>query len=327
MDQKRFDELTSQFGEKSILVIGDLMLDTYMWGDSDRISPEAPVPIVRITSVENNPGGAANVALNLVSLGAKASLMGLVGDDTEGMVLRDLLKEKGITDAGIVKDRDRPTTVKARIIAHGQQVVRTDREVTWAIGEETEKQFAQMLEQSLDGVDAVILQDYNKGMFDPDSIQLILEKTAGKNIPVFVDPKKDNFFQFKNVHLFKPNIREFEAALSADYTADQFDAQGLKMRESLEAEIVMVTQGEKGISLFTEEGLEVIPTQARSVHDVSGAGDTVIAAFTLADCTGGSAAEAATLANYAAGRVCEEVGVVPITLEMLSEIFSFHNSV
>lgn len=327
MDQKRLNEVTQNFSNKSILVIGDLMLDTYMWGDSERISPEAPVPIVRVTSVENNPGGAANVALNLVSLGAKASLLGLVGDDAEGIVLRDLLKEKGISDAGIIKDRDRPTTVKARIIAHGQQIVRTDREVTWSLGEDAEKQVAAKLDHSLEEVDAVILQDYNKGMFGPDSIRLILDKVGKLQIPVFVDPKQANFFEYKNVRLFKPNIREFEAALSADYTADEFEIQGLQLRDSLNFEIVMVTRGEQGISLFTEDGLENISTQARNVHDVSGAGDTVIASFTLANLAGGTAVEAATLANYAAGRVCEEVGVVPITLEMLSEIFRYHNSV
>lgn len=326
MTPDRFTEITGQFSGKKILVVGDLMMDTYMWGTSDRISPEAPVPVVHVTSVDNNPGGAANVALNLSSLGAKVSVVGVVGDDSEGMVLKDLLKNTKIGIDGIMKDADRPTTVKARVIAQGHQVVRTDREVTWNLSEEVENKVMDAIESHVSALDAVILQDYNKGFFGKDSLSRILEILGTANVPVYADPKKDNFFEFKHVRLFKPNLNEFESALSAGYTSDQFESHGQKLRETLGAGIVMVTRSEKGVSLFTEDGMQTIPTQARKVHDVSGAGDTVISAFTLADVSGASLEEAANLANLAAGRVCEEVGVVPITMDMLSDIYSHHNS-
>lgn len=326
MSPDRFTEITGQFSGKKILVVGDLMMDTYMWGTSDRISPEAPVPVVHVTSVENNPGGAANVALNLASLGAAASVVGVVGDDSEGIVLKELLKDTRIGTDGIIKDADRPTTVKARVIAQGHQVVRTDREVTWNLSEEVENKVMEVMEAQVSGLDAVILQDYNKGFFGKDSLPRILDILGKANIKVYADPKRENFFDFKHVRLFKPNLNEFESALSAGYTSDQFESHGQNLRETLDAGIVMVTRSEKGVSLFTEDGMQTIPTQARKVHDVSGAGDTVISAFTLADVSGASLEEAATLANLAAGRVCEEVGVVPITMDMLSDIYSHHNS-
>lgn len=326
MNQERFTEITARFSGKKILVAGDLMMDTYMWGKSERISPEAPVPVVHVTSVENNPGGAANVALNLASLGADTSVVGVVGDDSEGIVLKDLLKEKGIGTDGIISDADRPTTVKARVIAQGHQVVRTDREVTWVLTDEIEAKVMESVSSQISEFDAVILQDYNKGFFGKDSLNEVLDIIGNAKVPVYVDPKKDNFFDFMKVRLFKPNLSEFESALSAGYTSDQFEAHGQKLREKLKAEIVMVTRSEKGVSLFTEDGLQTIPTKARKVHDVSGAGDTVIAAFTLADVSKASLEEAAALANLAAGRVCEEVGVVPVTMDMLSDIYSHHNS-
>ncbi|MDP6532826.1 MAG: D-glycero-beta-D-manno-heptose-7-phosphate kinase [Candidatus Marinimicrobia bacterium] len=326
MNKDRFAEITSHFSGKKILVIGDLMMDTYMWGTSDRISPEAPVPVVHVTSVENNPGGAANVALNLASLGAETSVVGVVGDDTEGIVLKDLLTEKDIGTNGIVRDTDRPTTVKARVIAQGNQVVRTDREVTWVLGDEVEAKVTEAVSSQISDYDAVILQDYNKGFFGKDSLEKILGIIRKAKVPAYADPKKDNFFDFKHVRLFKPNLSEFESALSAGYTPDQFETHGQKLRSELEADIVMVTRSEKGVSLFTEDGMQTIPTKARKVHDVSGAGDTVIAAFTLSDISGASFEEAAVLANLAAGRVCEEVGVVPVTMDMLSDIYSHHSS-
>jgi len=326
MNKDRFAEITSHFSGKKILVIGDLMMDTYMWGTSDRISPEAPVPVVHVTSVENNPGGAANVALNLASLGADTSVVGVVGDDTEGIVLKDLLTEKSIGTGGIVCDADRPTTVKARVIAQGNQVVRTDREVTWVLSDEIEKKVMDAVSSQISELDAVILQDYNKGFFGKDSLSKILDVLGKAKVPVYADPKKDNFFDFTNVRLFKPNLNEFESALSAGYTSDQFESHGKELRKKLNADIVMVTRSEKGVSLFTGDGMQTIPTKARKVHDVSGAGDTVIAAFTLADVSDASLEEAAALANLAAGGVCEEVGVVPVTMDMLSDIYSHHNS-
>ncbi|MBT3217107.1 MAG: D-glycero-beta-D-manno-heptose-7-phosphate kinase [Candidatus Marinimicrobia bacterium] len=326
MKQKRFVEITGQFSSKKILVVGDLMMDTYMWGTSERISPEAPVPIVHVTSVENNPGGAANVALNLASLGVDVSVVGVVGEDSEGLVLKDLLSDTGINTDGIVRDADRPTTVKARVISQGHQVVRTDREVTWVLSDEVENSVVEAVESHLSGLDGVILQDYNKGFFGHDSLKRILESLGKAKIPIYVDPKKDNFLNFRHVRYFKPNLNEFESALSAGYSPNQFETYGQNLREKLDADIVMVTRSEKGSTLFTKDGMQTIPTQARKVHDVSGAGDTVISVFTLADVSGATPEESANIANLAAGRVCEEIGVVPITEAMLSDIYTHHNS-
>ncbi len=324
MDKQRFTIITEQFSQKNVLVVGDLMLDTYFWGHAERISPEAPVPIVEVDRIEHNPGGAANVALNLAALGARVNVAGQVGEDMEGSTLRHLLKEKDIGCAGIVTDDLRPTTVKSRIMAHSQQVVRADREMSGDLSEKMTEELLLAVDKVLDSSDAVILEDYNKGVLHAESISSILDQARSKGVPVYVDPKKQHFLDYQGVRLFKPNFSEFRIAFP---DSGEFMESGKKLRKKLNAELVMVTRGEKGVSLFTEDGHHHIPTKARKVHDVSGAGDTVISTFVLSDLAGATPEEAAILANYAAGRVCEEVGVVPITLDMLAEIVDHHNSI
>ena len=210
MELNRFNEITSGFSEKNVLVVGDLMLDTYLWGNAERISPEAPVPVVKVNKIEHNPGGAANVALNLATLGCKVSVIGLIGSDTEGKILTNILDQRNIVCTNLVESDNRPTTVKTRIIAHNQQVVRADREVLRDLSELSNKALAEAVDSNLSDVDAVVLGDYNKGVLNSGSIAHIIQMAGEAEKPVYVDPKKANFKMYKNVRLFKPNLIEFK---------------------------------------------------------------------------------------------------------------------
>ena len=323
MLKDRFKEVISKFMSKKILVIGDLMLDTYLIGRSDRISPEAPVPIIQVNKVEHNLGGAANVALNLSSLGCEVSLVGLIGDDPEGEVFRNLLDKSNIDFNSIVEGENRPTTVKSRIISHDQQVIRTDREITFDLSDESNQELVSIVSSVIGNVDAIILEDYNKGVLNPFSISKIINIAKELNKPVYVDPKVKNFDLYKDVRLFKPNLSEFRT-FCKENTSLRKD--GFELKKNLNADILMVTRSAEGVSLFVDTDYHDIPTKARKVHDVSGAGDTVIATFTLSDLSGATPEESVVLSNFAAGRVCEELGVVPISLAMLNEMIEHHNN-
>jgi rfaE bifunctional protein kinase chain/domain len=324
MELNRFREITSGFADRNVLVVGDLMLDTYLWGEINRISPEAPVPIVEVKKIEYNPGGAANVALNLASLGCKVSLIGLIGTDAEGTILKNLLDQRNIICTDLVMSESRPTTVKSRIIAHNQQVVRADREMNKDLSESSNNNLIKSVKAIIEDVDAVILGDYNKGVLNLVSVKAIIDAANNAGKPVYVDPKESNFNAYKNVRLFKPNLSEFKNAYIED---ESLEVAGFQFKHEINAEILMITRGADGVSLFDGSDYHHFPTKARLVHDVSGAGDTVIATFTLSDICGASTEESVTLSNYAAGRVCEEVGVVPISLKMLDEMLSHHNSI
>jgi len=324
MELNRFREITSGFADRNVLVVGDLMLDTYLWGEINRISPEAPVPIVEVKKIEYNPGGAANVALNLASLGCKVSLIGLIGTDAEGTILKNLLDQRNIICTDLVMSESRPTTVKSRIIAHNQQVVRADREMNKDLSESSNNNLIKSVKAIIEDVDAVILGDYNKGVLNLVSVKAIIDAANNIGKPVYVDPKESNFNAYKNVRLFKPNLSEFKNAYIED---ESLEVAGFQFKHEINAEILMITRGADGVSLFDGSDYHHFPTKARLVHDVSGAGDTVIATFTLSDICGASTEESVTLSNYAAGRVCEEVGVVPISLKMLDEMISHHNSI
>ena len=325
MNKKRFQDISSTFANKSILVVGDIMLDSFMWGVAERISPEAPVPIVSVDTVTHSPGGAGNVAYNLSKLSAKLRIIGVVGNVSESEFLIEQLQGAGVDTNSMIKDTSRPTTVKIRVIAHNQQVIRTDHENTGNIQEDKLEEIGSILDNVLAKTDGIIIEDYNKGLLTPESIMLILAKAASRDIPVYVDPKKENFFSYQGVRLFKPNMTEFNSALNRENESKDFENSGKVLRKKLGTQILMVTRGERGISLFSDQGMHTIETKARKVHDVSGAGDTAISAFVLADLAGATIEEAAQISNYAAGRVCEEVGVVPITLEMLDEIVEHYS--
>ena len=325
MDKNRFDQISSSFSQQSILVIGDVMLDKFMWGNASRISPEAPVPIISVNKISHSPGGAANVALNLSKLSANVQILGIVGDDNEGAILEDTLLKNGVKTQ-FITDAKISTTTKTRIIAHGQQVVRTDYEDIRDVNSDQIKIIKDILDKIISEIDAIIIQDYNKGLLVKDSIKTILDISSEKNIPVYVDPKKDNFFAYNKIRLFKPNLFEFESAINFKEQDKSFKDLGKDLRKKINAEILMITRSEEGVTLFTDNNVQTISTKARKVHDVSGAGDTAISAFVLADLCGANIEESAMISNYAAGRVCEEVGVVPISLEMIKDIVDHYSN-
>jgi len=325
MDKQRFDKISGSFSQESILVIGDVMLDKFMWGKADRISPEAPLPIISVDKISHSPGGAANVALNLSKLSANAHLLAIVGDDNESNLLEDNLVNNGVK-VKFIKDAKKSTTTKTRIIAHGQQVVRTDYENNNDITSEQIKNIKDALYEFSTEIDAIIIEDYNKGLLVKDCIEIILDIAAKNNLPVYVDPKRDNFFVYNKIRLFKPNMFEFESMINFDKQNKSFDELGEELREKINAEILMITRGAEGVTLFTDDNVQTIGTKARKVHDVSGAGDTAISAFALADLSGANIEESAIISNYAAGRVCEELGVVPISLEMIKDIVDHYNN-
>jgi len=314
LSQERLERLFQEFKNQSILVVGDVMLDGYLWGNVSRISPEAPVPVVDIDSESHRFGGAANVCYNVHSLGANVIPVGVIGDDNEGQILKRLFEEKGFGGQGLIVDASRPTTVKTRVIANSQQVVRTDREVRTPIAITVHDRIMAYVMSQLDTVSAIILEDYNKGLLTPALIQSLIAAAKERDIPVLVDPKFDHFFEYRGVTLFKPNRKE-----AADKMGERIDtlAQvadvGQRLLSRLEADSVLITLGEEGMALI-EPGkpMATIPTMARKVHDVSGAGDTVIATMAVVLSAGGTLPEAAVIANHAAGQVVAEVGIIPV---------------
>jgi rfaE bifunctional protein kinase chain/domain len=312
--EDRINRLFEQFRGKRIGVIGDLMLDRYYWGTISRISPEAPVPVVEVESQSIRLGGAANVANNIASLGGVPLMIGVIGDDNGGRRLRTLVEEAGFPGSGLVVDPSRPTTTKTRVIAHHQHVVRIDQEVKEDVDKKVQKKILDTLTAEMSTLDAVILQDYNKGVVAKDLIHEIssLARKAGK--VVTVDPKFHNFFEYKHVTVFKPNKKETEEALGRRLgDVRSIEQAGWDLIKRLETDNVLLTLGERGMSLF-EKGGDVthVSTRAKNVADVSGAGDTVIATLTMALVAGASIKEASALANHAGGVVCGDVGIVPI---------------
>lgn len=312
--QHRVDELLINARNKRIAVIGDVMIDRYIWGNVNRISPEAPVPIVEVESESSRLGGAANVANNIVSLGSSALLIGIVGDDFSGKEFRSILESQNAASAGIITDHSRPTTVKTRVIAHHQHVVRIDNEEKKDIGVDIQQKILSALENNIDSIDGIIIEDYNKGVVIKDLIRSIIDLANKKKKIIAIDPKFNNFFEYKNVTVFKPNKKETEEALGKKLTNDaDVLAAGKVLLEKLQAENILMTRSEKGMSLFEKNGnVTHIPTNARNVADVSGAGDTVIATLTTMLAAGASIGEASLLANYAGGIVCGEVGIITI---------------
>lgn len=317
--EKRLKELFENFKHKRIAVVGDLMLDRYFWGSVARISPEAPVPVVEIESESARLGGAANVAHNIKSLGGEPMLVGVVGNDNSGTLLRDILIENSFTTAGLVVDENRPTTVKTRVIAHHQHVVRIDRETKAEISYTLQHKILEVLRQNIHSLDAIIIEDYNKGVIAKTLIKQLVDLANQYGKIVAADPKFNNFFDYHGVTIFKPNRAEVEEVMGIKLVDDAtVEEAGRALMERLGVKNILLTKGEKGMTLFEEGGTVThVATKARKVADVSGAGDTVISTLTVALASGASMREAASLANYAGGVVCEEVGVVPIAREAL----------
>jgi len=321
ISNKRLNELKNGFSGKRIAVIGDMMLDGYFWGDVKRISPEAPVPVLEVEDEFFRFGGAANVAFNILTLGGIPVPVGVIGNDTYGNIFSSLIKEKKMEHDGIIIDNERPTTTKTRVIANNQHVVRIDKESKAYINNKIETKILSYLESVLDKLDGIILQDYNKGILTPSLISNVITLANKKNILITVDPKFDNFFEYKNVTVFKPNKKETETVLGIRIKDDKdISSAGRNLLHKLNSEYVLLTLGEEGIAVFEKGDKERrMPTKARKVADVSGAGDTVISTLTIGLAAGANIYEACFLANYAAGIVCGEVGIVPIEKDRLFE--------
>jgi rfaE bifunctional protein kinase chain/domain len=297
------------------------MLDKYIWGSVDRISPEAPVPVVKVEKTDYHAGGAANVAENIHGLGGEVTLIGLIGDDPYGETLHSMLKKDHRYSFQSLIEANHQTTVKTRVMVQGQQVVRMDDEITDHPSSEITDALKVSITKSLTAVDGIILQDYEKGIFSKEMIQWIMIEANQNSIPVYVDPKETNYSAYSGARLFKPNLSEFYKNVDS---SSAFDSAAKSLRSDNQYEILLVTLGSNGMTLFYDKEKKKIPTQARSVHDVSGAGDTVIATFVLCDLCGVEPSDSAWLANIAAGRVCEEVGVVPVNTNTLIEIVNHH---
>jgi D-glycero-beta-D-manno-heptose-7-phosphate kinase len=315
----RLDELKNNLTGKKIAVIGDMMLDCYFWGDVKRISPEAPVPVVEVGDEFYRFGGAANVALNILKLGGVPYPIGIIGYDNDGTIFSSLISENQMRSDGIFIDDTRPTTSKTRVIAHKQHVVRIDKESKDYLNEEMRKKIFAYVDSHIKKLDGIILQDYNKGVLTPGLIEKIINLANKNDVLITVDPKFHNFFAYKNVTVFKPNRKEAEDVLGMKIkTASDISSAGKIILERLKAQNVLLTLGDEGIAVFQEHQVEKrMPTKAIKVADVSGAGDTVISTLTMALAANANILEACYLANYAAGIVCGEVGIVPIEIERL----------
>lgn len=321
----RIAEILEAARDVRILVVGDLMLDRYISGRVDRISPEAPVPVVRVDAESSAIGGAANVAANVVALGAGCEIVGCLGKDAAGDDLRRALDELGVGTDGAVRTEGRPTSVKTRILARRQQVVRIDHEDDQDVSPEIAAELEDSVDRAGSGCDAVVLEDYNKGVLVESVIQTALGRALDLGIPSVVDPKRIRFFDYKGTTVFKPNAKELADALGAHLRPD--DPSWMEStRRHLECENLLLTLGEEGMALQTVEGAHLsIPTVARSVYDVSGAGDTVTAMVAVALAAGATVVEAAVLANHSAAIEVGKAGVATVSPEEILSHFNRHH--
>jgi len=307
--------------EVGVLVIGDLMIDEFIEGKVERISPEAPVPVVEVSSIKYTPGGAGNVINNIHALGGKVYPVGVIGDDGTGKRLITDFKSKSIEIDGVIIDSDRPTTLKSRIIAHSQQIVRVDREERTPIAEWVCKQILSFCRMVIDDVESIVISDYGKGVINPRLLEEIIPLGKKHNLPIIVDPKEEHFMSYKGVTLITPNLSEAETLIHKKMNNDEALIKGGEsILSQLECEAVLITRGAEGMSLF-EKDFKVthIPTVAKEVYDVTGAGDTVVAVISLALGAGIEIKTSAQLANIAAGIVVEKVGTATLTREELKE--------
>ncbi len=312
-----YSTILREFRKKKILVIGDLILDRYIWGKVSRISPEAPVPIVEVTKEDFLLGGASNVAHNIVALGGSASIVGVIGNDRAGDVFINLLDERGIQCQGVFRCL-KNTIVKTRVIAHNQQVVRFDKEDKDRLDGKVFRRLLEHIREIIPYHDAVIISDYKKGVVSSELIREVLKHSKPSRIFVSVDPKVGHFKLYKNVSLITPNLAEASLASGIEIEDEKsLINAGRILLKSLSCDAVLITRGEQGMSLFEKEQVTHIPTVTRDVYDVTGAGDTVIAAFTIAYAAGASMKEAAVIANHAAGIVVGKVGTAVATSDQL----------
>jgi len=327
MKNNNLENTINNFEGLTVLIVGDIMIDSYLWGHTERVSPEAPVPIVNVNRKEHRMGGAANVALNIKALGAIPILCTVIGADEVGMIYNNLLQDEEMNDEGILVSSNRVTTQKTRVISHNQHIVRVDEEKVENIDSTEEEKLIDIITTLMDNKkpDVVIFEDYNKGVLTKNVIHSIIEEANKRSIPTSVDPKKDNFFEYKNVTLFKPNLKEFIEGLkltSEPLSNNDWKTAIDNLRKKLNHKSTFVTLSEKGALIEYEDQITIIPAHLRKIADVSGAGDTVISVASLCLALGTSFRVLAELANLAGGLVCEMSGVVPITKDMLIDELS-----
>ncbi|MHA8109700.1 bifunctional heptose 7-phosphate kinase/heptose 1-phosphate adenyltransferase [Aquirufa sp. A-Brett2-W8] len=311
-----------KFSSLRVLVIGDLMVDAYTWGKVNRISPEAPVPVVNVSKRESRLGGAGNVVLNIASLGAKAYVCSVIGDDATGETLQGILQEAGLSTAGIIVEKGRPTTIKERVIAGSQQLIRVDSETEAPISAVSSQALLAQVKTWLADVDVILFEDYDKGVLSEGLIQEIIALAKAQNIPTVVDPKKKNFFAYTGATLFKPNLHELRDGLGLEASAIKPENIAKTVADFKAAQSftgLFVTMSERGVYMDFKEDQIQIPAHIRQIADVSGAGDTVISIAACVLAAGGSAKQIAELANLGGGLVCESLGVVPIDVELLKK--------
>ncbi len=304
--RERAKEIINRFPQERILVVGDLMLDKYLWGKVERISPEAPVPVFEVERETVNLGGACNVANNISALDAKAYIIGVTGNDNNAQILKKLLTERGIEPV-LVEDDNRPTTVKTRVIAVSQQLIRIDRENKDKLSPEIERRILEKIDSVIDDIDAVIVSDYGKGVITKN----VMEKLLSSGKMVFVDPKPSNCHLYKHITIMTPNRKEAYQCAKADEDVSVEDV-GRKIMEYLEIDRLLITLGAEGMALFEGNEITKIKARAKKVFDVTGAGDTVIAVLTLSKVAGATWKESACIANFAAGYVVGEIGTATV---------------
>ena len=329
MDNKRVIDLkfskladvVKKFSDKKLMVIGDLLLDQFIWGEVSRISPEAPVPVVWVKNEGFMPGGSCNVANNLAKLGANVSLVGVVGRDEKAVILKDLLKERGISFGGIITDSQRPTILKTRVIAHHQQVVRIDRESVDILHESIIGKMKDYVRDTIKDIDGIVIEDYGKGVITPSLLKFVVPLARKYGKMVAVDPKENHFRYYKGATVMTPNHHEAAKAVGFVLDSDEKILRaGAKMLKDFRLEVALITLGERGMMVFAKGKKPChIPTVAQEVFDVSGAGDTVISVYTLAAVSGASPMIAAHIANCAGGIVVGKVGVAVVSKEELLE--------
>ncbi len=310
------------FNKFNVLIIGDVMIDAYMWGNVNRISPEAPVPVVAINKKENRLGGAANVALNIQAMGANPILCSVIGDDDGAKTFFELLKEQKLSSKGILKSKKRITTIKTRVISNNHQMLRVDEEIENTLDKKEIQSLVSEIKKIIvsEKINVIIFEDYDKGCINEELIKAIVTLANQKNIPTIVDPKKKNFMSYKGVTLFKPNLKELKEGLKIEFNhtnvkeLEKIVEGFIKMQKINTA---LITLSEKGVYTHSSKTKILVPAHIRNIADVSGAGDTVVSVAALCMAANLSPVITATLANLAGGLVCEKVGVVPIDKKQL----------
>lgn len=314
------NQIFGEFNRLRVLVVGDVMVDSYVWGKVDRISPEAPVPVVTVEKKEYRLGGAGNVLLNIQALGAEAMICTVVGNDAAGNILENELKDRKLNREGLLRSEFRITTIKERIIAGSQQVVRVDSETDEPIREDERRRLVLKAKELIPSCDVVIFEDYDKGVLSPEAIAEITDYANEHEVPTVVDPKKRNFMAYRNVTLFKPNLKELREGLKVDFdagNAQELEGVAKHLKEVLNSKGALITLSERGVFVDFQDEVHHLPAHIRTIADVSGAGDTVISIAACCLALGLSPRLIAGISNLGGGLVCEMVGVVPVDKDVL----------